>query len=268
MQTVYVDVLIFLNMIIDFLILMTLKNIFCINITYKRIVLGSGFASLFSLIALIPSINFALNILLGLISAGLSVFVTFGRCSIANYIKRVCGFFAINFLFAGFMTVVYMMFKPKGMIISNNIVYFNISPLLLIILTLICYFILYMIKRLFNKQPAAMQICNVSVMICNKKFSFKARIDTGCDLREPFSGSSVIVAEKSLFDDLKPPEENLRVIPFSSLGGEGIIKGIKAQEVIINNKKILKEIYVGFCENIFTGEIKALVSNDILGDDF
>lgn len=265
MQTVYVDVLIFLNIIIDFFILLCVKAILCVNIAYKRIIFGSIVGSLFSLVATLPNLNFFLNMLLGLIGAGVTVFVAFGKSSIANFLKRLSCFFAINFIFAGIMIAIYLGFKPNGMIIVNNVVYFNISPILLIILTLICYFILYIFRRLFLKQALNTTICKVKATIDNKDYIFNAKIDTGCDLKEPFSGSAVIVAEKCLFENLVLAEDQLRIIPFSSLGGEGIIKGKKAQQVEIDNKIIKDDTYIGFCENIFSGEIKALIPKELTG---
>lgn len=267
LQTVYVDVLLFLNIIIDFFILLSLKTVFNINVTYKRLVISSIIISFFSLIALLPQINFLLNILINIITAVISVLIAFGKCNIASFIKRVCGFFGINFIYAGIMIAVYMLFKPDRMSIINNVVYFDISPVLLIILTLCCYIILYIFKRITGKQRIAEKICKVYIKLNGKSFCFFGKVDTGCDVKEPFSGASVIIVEKSVFDNLKIEDNNYRVIPFSSLGGEGILTGIKAQEVLIDELKIEKEIYIGLCENVLKGETKALIPNDIFGVD-
>lgn len=268
MQTVYVDVLIFLNLVIDFFLLLGVRAFLSVRAAYKRLILGAAVGAAFSITALLPKINFFLCLILGLAEAAVIVFAAFGRCSVANFLKRVCAFYGGSFIFAGIMTGIYLLFEPKGIVISNNVVYFNISPLLLIILTIICYIILYIFNRLFKKQAALTEIYSVKVEIFNQLYAFNARVDTGCDLKEPFSGSPVIVAEKSLFENLSLSQENTRVIPFSSLGGEGIIRGVKAGEVYINNKRLTREVYIGICENILSGEIKALIPNDITGDDY
>ena len=46
-----------------------------------------------------------------------------------------------------------------------------------------------------------------------------------------------------------------------------ILKAIKLDKLFIDNTLINKEIYVGFCENILKGDVKALISNDIIGDE-
>lgn len=263
MQTVYIDVLIFVNLAADFVILYCTKKILHINVKHSRVILGSIVCALLSPVALLYDDGFFLNLLYGILSACLGVFVTFGRCSIENYIKRAVCFFCVNFLFSGIMIGIYLLFEPKGMVIINNVVYFQISPVLLIILTFVCYIILTLFDRLIISRKAGAEICRIKVNLEEHNFEFDGLVDTGCSLAEPFSGSPVIVAEKNLFNDFVPPCEKLRVIPFSSMGGEGIIKGIKARQVYINGRLITGEIYIGFCENTLSGEVKALIPKNL-----
>lgn len=268
LNTIYIDVLIFLNFVIDYLILSVIKKVLNINVKLKRIIIGSIFASLFSLTALLPSFSFIMNLLTNILIACIITFITFGKCRINVYVKRVFLFFVVNFIFAGIMIAVYLLFKPSGMVIINNVVYFNISPILLIILTIVCYFILLVLKRLFGKQFIAERICNITVYINNNSYRFKAKVDTGCDLKEPFSNKPVIVAEKVLFNNLIINKTKVRLVPFSSLGGEGVIEAVPCGKIYIDNMVINREVYIGFCENVLNNEIKALISNDILGDEF
>ena len=82
---------------------------------------------------------------------------------------------------------IYTAFKPKGLEIYNDTVYFNISPVVLIILTLACYYILKLIKRL-TKGVCGGGICNVEINLSEKSVVFSAKIDSGCNVKEPFSG--------------------------------------------------------------------------------
>lgn len=117
----------------------------------------------------------------------------------------------------------YNAFKPKGMEVYNDTVYFNISPVLLIILTLVCYYILKLTKIL-TKGGNGSGVCKVEIKINEQSYFFPAKIDTGCNLVEPFSGNYVIIAEQNIFDDYVPDETKTRIIPFESLGGNGIVK--------------------------------------------
>lgn len=84
-------------------------------------------------------------------------------------------------------------------------------------------------------------------------------------MKEPFSGDYVIIAEEEILRDLRLRDDTIRIIPFESLGGKGILRGYRADSVRINGKRLDSDVYLGVCENnILTGEIKALAPSDLL----
>lgn len=263
METIYIDILIVINFIIDFLILDMVRMVLNINVTYKRIIISSLISAVTSLVILMPNYPSLLNIAI----SALIIFISYGKCRFKTYLKRLTCFYAINFGFSGIIIAIYMCSNNKEIIFNSNYIYFYISPISLIILTLICYIILYFVKRIMGKQLVAERICTLSVKIFDKQYNFKAKVDTCCDLKEPFSNNPVIVAEKSLFSNNIITENNVRLVPFSSLGGEGILKAVKIDELIIDNTLINKIVYLGLCNNILHGEVKALIPNDIIGDE-
>ena len=159
------------------------------------------------------------------------------------------------------MIFIYTAFKPKGLEIYNDTVYFNISPVVLIILTLACYYILKLIKRL-TKGVCGGGVCNVEIYLSEKSAVFSAKIDSGCNVKEPFSGDYVIIAEEYILDGCVPDDENTRIIPFGSLGGDGILKGFKPDKIKINGAEI-NDVYIGICKNVIKGDIRALIPYEI-----
>lgn len=265
MNNIYIDVLITVNIFIDYFLLMLTKKIIGSNAKYLRIIIGSVAGGIFSLTALLPMLPFGLNILTDFIVAMLLIFITFGRCEIKAYIKRVLVFFTLSFLFGGIMIFIYLAFKPRGMGIYNDVIYFDISPVLLIILTLVCYYILLLIKKL-TKSVYKSDIHNIEIIINEKSYIFSAKLDTGCNVKEPFSGKSVIVAEKEVFDGFVPDKTKVRIIPFTSLGGSGILQGFCADSIIIDGKAVDNSVYIGICENIFKGDIKAIIPSELINN--
>lgn len=263
MNNIYIDVLITVNIFIDYFLLMLTKKIIGSNVKYLRIIIGSAAGGIFALTALLPVLPFGLNILTDFIVAMLLIFITFGRCEIKAYIKRVLVFFTLSFLFGGIMIFVYLSFKPRGMGIYNDVIYFDISPVLLIALTLVCYYIMLLIKKL-TKSVYKSDIHNVEINIGGKSYIFNAKLDTGCNVKEPFSGKSVIIAEKEVFNDFVPDNTKVRMIPFKSLGGNGILRGFCADSIIIDGKAVDNSVYIGLCENIFKGDIKAIIPSELL----
>ena len=227
MTTVYLDVLITVNIFIDFFLILCVKKVLRVRAGLTRMILGSLLGGVLSLVAV---------------------------------------YFVLSFGFCGLMIFVYTSFHPGGMEIFNDTVYFNISPFLLIILTLVCYYTLRLLQRL-TKGVCGRSTCNVEIALGGSRTSFFAAVDTGCTAKEPFSGEYVIFAEEGILRDLRLRDDKIRIIPFESLGGGGIVKGYRADSVIIDGKRLNSGVYLGVCQNILSGEIKALVPSVLLADE-
>lgn len=262
LSVIYVDILIAVNVFIDFILISCTRKFLHIKIKYIRIILGSILGGVLSLVALLPNIIFPINLAVDFVSACLIVLVAFGICNAKTFIKRVAVYFSLAFSFCGIMLGIYTALKPNGMAIYNDVIYFNISPILLIILTLVCYYILYIIQRL-TKGVGGCDVCNIEVIINEKSYSFLAKVDTGCNLKEPFSGNYVIVVENLLINNYIPSEDKARIIPFESLGGNGIIKGFKPNAIKIDGIQKENSIYIGICNNVLNGDIKALIPAEL-----
>lgn len=263
MGTVYIDVLITVNIFVDFFLILCTKTVLHISQKLPRLILGAVLGGFFSIIALLPRIPFGLNILTDAALAVPIILVSFGFGSAKLFLKRTVVYFFCSFFFCGIMIFVYTSFKPKGMEIYNDVIYFNISPVLLIILTLVCYYLMKLWSR-FSGSKTAKGVCTVKISADNRECEFNAVTDTGCQVREPFSGDYVIIAEKELIKALNPDNQLTRIIPFESLGGSGIIHGFKPELVLINGKNAGQSLYVGWCENVLKGDVRAIVPFELI----
>lgn len=258
----YIDILITVNVFIDYLLLLCVKRVLNIYARTWRIILGSAIGGAFSLTALLPRLPWGLNLPLDFLAAAVIIFAAFGKARVKTFLQRTAVYFASSFLFCGLMMFIYTLFKPDGMGIYNDVVYFDISPVLLIILTLICYYILKIIRH-FTKGEIGKTTCVAEVALKGETESFTAVIDSGCSLKEPFSGAYVIIAEKRILHNLHPEGDKMRIIPFESLGGCGFLEGYRADSVRIDGRLLGCEVYIGLCEGVLKGEVKALVPFEI-----
>lgn len=263
MKTVYIDVLITVNIFVDLILLLCTQKLLNIRARLFRIILGSLSGGLFSLAALMPTMPFGLNLLFDLLFAATIILIAFGFGMPKTFIRRVAVYFALSFSFCGFMIFVYNQFHPVGIDILNDTVYINISPVLLIILSLISYYMLKLIKRL-TKGICGKSACQIEVGINQRITSFLAAVDTCCHVKEPFSGNYVIIAEDNLLRDLHFSHDTMRIIPFESLGGEGFIRGYRINSLKIDGKEVGQHVYLGVCKNVLKGEIKALVPYELI----
>ncbi len=263
MHTIYVDVLVVINMFEDFLLLLCVKYILKLKVKYLRIIAASIIGGLTSIIVLLPSVNFLLSVIIRLLLGFSLAFISFGYKSRKQFIKTSLTLILLSFLFSGAMIFFYLAVRPDGMYIVNDIVYFDISPILLIILTIVIYFILFIYRKVFKNHVGSGLVHDIKIIYKNNFSQFKCKTDSGCNVKEPFSGSSVIIAERDQLGDMKINEQNCRVIPFESLGGRGIITGFRPDEVYIDGRKVNEEIYIGICDNVINSEIKGLMPENI-----
>lgn len=264
MKTVYIDVLLCVNMFIDYCLLLSVQKFLHIKKKNYRLIVAAFTSSLFSLFIFLPRISFLTDTLIKISSACLIIFICFGRCKIKIFFLRVLLFLTSSILFSGIFTLIHLTLKPKGLIIKNNAVYFDISPIMLIALTLISYCIVRLLTRFLSNKTNQRDTYKLKLEHGSNTVCFLGKIDTCCNVCEPFSSAPVILVEKELLHDIKTDEKKMRIIPFSTLSGNGIIKGFKCDRLYINDVYFEKEVYIGICENKILGEIKCLIGNNVL----
>ena len=275
---IYVDILISINLFINYFILLSVSKFLYIKINRWKLILGSTIGALFSLYILFPYKNDFISFIIKIIMSSLIIVTSFGTNK-KYFFKLLICFLLINILFFGLTLAIWFMFKPKGMFINNGIVYFNISPTILITSTLVSYFLIELTNRFLGKHPCESSMCHVIVKLNEKSTEFDAQLDTGNSLKEPFSNLPVILVDKYKIKDIIPfdidlnnsiseiSEKNnisMRIIPFSSISNDDFLIGFKPDFLTIKTNSgniINKEAYVGISKK----DLKyALVGPDIL----
>lgn len=166
----------------------------------------------------------------------------------------------VSFVFSGVMIAVYQLFRPPNMQIVNDIVYIEVDPLLLLVLTGVIYCAVYWIERLFRERVRA-SVVRLEFTVCGVSASCMGKIDTGCSLTEPFSGAPVIIADSGVLTI--PDIPGRRVIPYSTVGGSSVLFGVRAQSVAINGKPVEKDIYIAQGE-VRNCAYQAIINSDII----
>ena len=263
MTVIYVDVLFIVNFFITFFLLLVTAKLSKRSEKIWRLVLASFIGGMYSLIILADDLNFAISFLSKLGVAGIMIFAAFKFKGIKAYIKEALIFFFVNFLFVGIIVGLWLIFKPSGIVINNSTVYFNVSAKVLLITALVAYLLSALIIRIYNNKTASKELYSVTVYKNEREIRFFAFADSGNNLKEPFSDSPVIIAEKKLFDHIECP----RLIPYSTIGGEGVLSAFKPDKVEISTafgSVTVEEIYVAISENVKKGEYQGILNPKIL----
>ena len=263
MTVIYVDVLFVVNYFITFFLLLVTAKLSKRNEKTWRLVLASFIGGGYSLIILVDDLHFAISFIGKLAAACLMILAAFSLKGIKTYIKEVAIFFFVNFLFVGIIVGLWLIFKPKGIVINNSTVYFNVSAKLLLITALAAYLISAAVIRIYNNKTSIKELYSVTVFKNGNKIRFFAFADSGNNLKEPFSNYPVIVADKKLFENY----ECQRLIPFSTIGGEGVLSAFKPDKVEISSSfgsVAVEEVYIAISDNVKKGEYQGILNPKIL----
>ena len=280
-QVIYIDVLIIVNLFVNYFILLTTSKFLNLKLKLSRLILGEILGAIYSLYIFIPEPNLFISILIKLFMSIIMVAVSFEFRTIQQFLKIIVCFYAVNFAFSGIMFALWCAFKPNGMIINNDIVYFNISPITLIASTVISYIIIEIINRVIEKKQLKSSKYEIGIKFKDKYIVLNAKIDTGNLLKEPFSNLPVIVVKKSeinllipefnIFEKIENIENHkeiqnlkIRMIPFKTVSGTGILPAFKPEYVVLKGN-LKKQAYVAVCSDEYFSEgISCLVNPEIL----
>ncbi len=282
---VYIDILFILNLFVNYFILLAAEKLCKADTRFYRRLLAAALGGLYSM-SIFIEMNFMLSLLARVIFAATMVLAAFGYRNIKRFLRLIAALFCVSFIYAGIMLAVWLVIKPKNMVVNNGVVYFNISPLILIVSTLVCYFILTLIRKLMKRPLSASKFYSISVSNENKKVILKALLDTGHALTDIFSDLPVIVAEYAAVKEIIPPcateyfksqngieaipdelKSKIRLIPYKSVGGSGLLPGFITENVEIIHKdyiNVVKKAIIAVSAVSVGDGYNALISNDLI----
>ncbi len=246
MKTIYVDVLIVLNIYVNFFLLKATARLMHMPLKTFRCVFASVAGSIFSLTIFLPVNGSVIPLLIKLLAAIIIVLIAFG---IQNLFRTVVYFYFVNFIFGGIVMVFYQIFRPKFMAFSNTYFYIDFSLLSLIVFTAIAYFIVSIYRYMTDRGKEIHGNYKVIIKNKGKVISADAVADTGNSLVDPFSGKPVVIIKNEHFKGIsdfcdEPTEENaeilferysIRFIPYSTIEGCGMIAVFSPDETVILN---------------------------------
>lgn len=220
---IYIDVIFFLNVLLDFILLMGVSVILTRNTKLRRLLIGSiiGGASTFLLfIKVNVVISLALKIILGL----LMVIITFGYRDIKYTMNNMFYLLTTSFSIGGVMYL--LMDKP----------YYNY---LVLIMGFIVVLFIY-IKQIKKYQNTYTNYYKVEIIIKNKKYLLTGFLDTGNKLYDNYKNRPIVIIDKKINYNL----DDIIYVPYVSLNNSSVLKCLKTDKIIINNN-VFKNYLVG-----------------------
>lgn len=233
---VYVDVLLIVNLIVDFFLLKITFKLLKTDPKPIRVLISSGIGAVSSLYIFFPESTAFINIAVQLIISSLMMLSALGFKTLKYFLRSVAVFFTVTCVYGGIMTALWQVLKPKGMIINNSVVYFNISPLVLILSTVSGYFLYLFLNKILALPSKTAKKCSLNLYALGKSVGLTGIIDTGNSITDVMSGSEIIIVDKAVAVSLLGTEDfsndplyatRYRTIPCETVMGRSLLEGFR-----------------------------------------
>lgn len=274
MKTIYLDVLIVLNIYVNFFLLKATAKFTHTPLKISRCILSSVIGSSFSLTILLPSGSFLLSLIIKLVAAVIITAITFGIREKKRFLRLIFYFYIINFVFAGAVSFMYMTFKPSFMTVNNSYFYVDFSLISLVVFTAISYFAVTGIRYFMDKAADTSKKYNIIIKYHGSIISIDAIADTGNSLTDSFTGKPVVICpqkELGFNDDFSVTNAEsifkkygFRMIPYFTIGNTGMIPVFKPDEMLITEKESRKSYSSDAMVGLIPKDTKAIFNPNLL----
>lgn len=237
MRTIYIDVLIVLNIYVNFFLLRITAKVMHFPVRTGRTLFAAFYASLYSLLILAPELP---EIALNAIKLGASatvILVCFGWNGVRRLVIAGAVFYGSNMVLAGALYAVYSWLRPDFIQFANGVFYIDFSLIVLVVTTAAMYGLVCAARQFIDRGGTDCGAYEVIVRRGGDVKVLSGLADTGNCLVDWFSGAPVIVCSSAkLGIDLSGGlPEGYRLLPCTTVSDSGMMAIFKPDEVLIRD---------------------------------
>lgn len=197
MQVIYIDELFLINLIVNYLALLTTAKICAKRASRWRLALAAAAGAAYSVLSVLPDMAFLDNPAIMAVAAAVMILIVYGGQH--GLIRVGVIFFAISAAFGGAVYAV-------SLLLGRGIDRVTISFRVLIIAFAISYGIISVVFARMGRLNSKGGTVKVAIDKNGGKVSFLALIDSGNSLTDPLTGGGVIIAELETLSPLLTQE--------------------------------------------------------------
>ncbi len=284
MPIIYLDILIAVNLVIDYLLLSATSHILRLTPKRWRLLLGALLGAVSACLIFLTAAPTLLVLVLHFISACILIKMTFKFSKVSVFLKQVLVFYVISALFSGVISALWALTKSEAFYAYNGVVYFDISPLMLTAFAVISYATICLYEYITRKRAPRGYAFLLRIDDGNGICECRALYDTGMHLTEPFSGKPVVIVEQAVMRPYLSEEHedvlccahlpsdvrcaHIRVIPYRSLGTDGLLPAFvpRCLTVEANDRRQwdISGTYVALSNSLGRGDYQALIGSDVM----
>lgn len=282
-MTVYADILLVINLFVNYALLLCSSMIMKNTASRLRVLLGASIGAFYGLVIFLPDMHNVIEFILRLLATVLIVISTFGFKNIRYFLRCFCTFLAVSFAFGGIMFVLWVTVAPRGMVYNNGAVYFDIDIAVLAVSTVVSFAMVSLISHFTARRAPKESVALVKIVRDGEEVHATALIDTGNSLCEKFSGYPVALGEYGMLEKILPPavreyidgknispSADFRVVMHKTVSGTGLLPVFRPDYIEIKTASRTvrtDKVYLAATKNnLAGGEYTLLLNPELLGE--
>ncbi len=291
-MTIYLDVVFFENVVLNYIIILSTAIISKAKISIKRILVASSIGSIFTIFNYVVTLGCIANTIMKLLISLVIVMVAFNSNKVKNILKQLVFFYLVSFTFGGVAFMLLYVISPQNIVIEENHLVGTYPIKVAVLAGGIGFIMIAVVSKIIkDRMSKKSMLCDLEIFYKGKVKKVKTMIDTGNLLKEPITQTDVIIVEKNSLQGLveqdildnicnilqgkwltsqeKLHSYKFKIIPFASLGNDnGLLIGFKPDYIKIYDEEenvrndVIVAIYDGKLTrtNLYT----SLIGLDIL----
>lgn len=260
-MVIYADVLLVVNLYINYLLVRCTGLILKRKITALRGLAAACAGAVGALVIFLPELHPAAAVAFRTALGAVVALILFGRQKKTDFFISLLCFLAVSFAFAGGMMALWYFAAPLGMYFGNGTAYFDIPIAAAAIITAALYGAFRLAGHIIERRKPARH----SAVILRRQgaeLTLDGLADTGNSLRDSFSGKPVVLASLSAVREITPQSavnyhegrsdhlEGIRLVPCRTVVAEGLIPVFPA-ELSVDGRTA--EVLVGIAKQNISG---------------
>lgn len=271
-MVVYADVLIILNMYINYFLIRSTALFLRRELSAKRCVFAALIGGLGALVILLPELPFFVIAAEKTALGTLIIFAAFGRQKPVDFAVCTLFFLVVSFAFAGIMMALWTFAAPYNMVFSNGVCSFDIPLIAIAAFTAAAYCLVRLIRLLSDRRIRCVEMRTVKICREKNEVSLRGLSDTGNSLCDIFSGKPVIICAADKLANVAPQcvydylngnaAEQIRLIPCKTVTAESLMPIFRADSVTIDGRSA--DAVIGVSKNSLGENVDCIFNPKII----
>jgi len=235
---VYVDLLVIEDLILNYIILLSTSFLLNRETKLKKIFLSSVIGTIPLVFLFLNLKQLAITIISLLFSIIMSI-ISFKYKDIIYTTKNIFYMHSVSIFLAGSIYLINTNFLPK---INNH----QLNTLILLILSPIITTV--HLKSINKIKTNYSNYYKIDIYLKDKsKIKVNSYLDTGNQLKDPYTFKPIILVEKELIDITK---EKIILVPYKTIDNESLLKCFSPDKIYIDKIGFRKKLLIGIIDKV------------------